>query len=215
MAAERFGWSEEEIERRLRIFTAARQRFPTPREFLQAGERRLYEHVTLRGGSPVWASRIGLRFPEGRRAGSLLWTEERVRTELEIFLKGRTVWPLMDHFKACGKEQLRRALVRFGGAERWAREFELPMSTFRGPHLTWTEEKIETAIRELVGDRDDWPKRREFGRAGLDGCYAAMWRTGGTAVWARRIGVAIPTERGGRHAVARDSENPRRPRRPR
>jgi hypothetical protein len=61
MAAQRFGWSEEEIEQRLRIFTAGRRRFPTPAKFFQAGERRLYEHVTPRGGSPVWASRIGLR----------------------------------------------------------------------------------------------------------------------------------------------------------
>jgi hypothetical protein len=148
----------------------------------------------------VWAARIGLLFPQGKRREMLLWTEERVHAELEVFLAGRTAWPLMEDFKAEGKEQLRRALVRFGGMERWAAEFALPMSSFRGPHLTWTEEKIEKAIRELVEDldRDEWPKRREFSRAGLDGCYAAMWRTGGTDVWAERIGVGLPESRGGR-----------------
>jgi hypothetical protein len=83
----------------------------------------------------------------------------------------------------------------------WAHDFELAMSRFRGPHLTWTEEKIDQAIRELVGDRDVWPKRREFSRAGLDDCYAAMWRTGGTSVWAARIGVRLPPERGGRRGA--------------
>ena len=203
MAAQRFGWSDDEIERRLRAFTAGRQRFPIPNEFFKAGERRLYEHVMLRGGGPVWAARVGLPFPQGRRREMLLWTDERVRAELEAFLAGRTAWPLMEDFKAGGQEQLRRALVRFGGMERWAAEFDLPMSSFRGPHLTWTEEKIEKAIRELVGDSDEWPKRKEFGRAGLDGCYAAMWRTGGTDVWAERIGVRLPKRRGGRRSNVR------------
>jgi DNA invertase Pin-like site-specific DNA recombinase len=198
MAAERFGWSDEEIERRLRTFTAARSTFPTPGEFFSAGERRLYEHIMLRGGGPVWAARVERRFPQGKRRESLLWTEERVRDELETYLSGRTRWPLMEEFRAAGKEGLRRALVRFGGMQHWAAEFDLPMQNFRGPHLTWTEEKIEQAIRELVGDREEWPRRREFSRAGLDGCYAAMWRTGGTEVWVERIGIRLPESRGGR-----------------
>jgi hypothetical protein len=48
----------------------------------------------------------------------------------------------MGEFRRCGKEGLRRAVTRFGGMERWADEFDLPVGNFRGPHLTWTEDRI-------------------------------------------------------------------------
>jgi hypothetical protein len=82
---------------------------------------------------------------------------------------------------------MRRALVRFGGMERWADGFDLPVGTFRGPHPAWTEERIEASVRALIGDRVEWPRRREFNAAGLGGCYAAISRTGG------RFGVGRPS----------------------
>jgi hypothetical protein len=103
----------------------------------------------------------------------------------------------MGEFRRCGKEGLRRAVTRFGGMERWADEFELPIGNFRGPHRTWTEQRIEAAVCELIGDRGEWPRRREFNAAGLAGCYAAIWRTGGVAAWTPRLGVAVPSQRGG------------------
>lgn len=170
-------------------------RAPRPSaEFFAADQRRLYNHIMLQGGGPVWAARVGLPFPQGRRSELLLWTEERVADELAVFLKGRAVWPKGDEFKRAGRDGLRKAIVRFGGMQRWAAEFELPMANFRGPHLRWTEPEIERAIGQLIDDlgQDRWPRRREFSRAGLDGCYAAMWRTGGAAEWAPRLGVAPP-----------------------
>ena len=75
-------------------------------------------------------------------------------------------------------------------------EFDVPLRNCRGPHLTWDEERIEAAVRQLIGDANEWPRRREFAAAGLSGCYAAIWRSGGVPVWAKRIGVPIPANRG-------------------
>lgn len=104
----------------------------------------------------------------------------------------------MAEFQACGKEGLRRSVVRFGGMHRWAENFNIPLSTMRGPHLTWTDERIELSLRRLIGDSTEWPRRREFSAAGLDGCYAAVWRGHGVQKWAFRLGVQLPASRGGR-----------------
>jgi len=151
----------------------------------------------------VWASRLGVRYGQGKRTRCLLWTEDRVREELTEFLGERDTWPKMGDFRRCGKEGLRRALTRFGGMQRWADEFDLPVSNFRGPHPTWTDERIDFEVHRLIGDRNEWPRRREFNAAGLAGCYAAIWRTGGVAAWAQRCGVPVPAGRGGRKPPSR------------
>jgi hypothetical protein len=198
LAARRFGWTDQEIERRLRIFIDGGDVFPTPTQFMRGDQRRLYDHVAFRGGGPVWASRLGVAFDQGPRTRVRLWTADRVRNELAAFLVDRETWPTMAEFQACGRGELRRAVTRFGGMELWAGRFGLPLSNLRGPHRTWTDVRIEAALRELIGEGDQWPRRREFSAAGLDGCYAAMWRGVGAEGWARRMGVAIPAGRGGR-----------------
>lgn len=204
LAARRFGWDDEEIERRLREFIGDRDVFPTPQQFILANQRRLYDHVCLRGGGPIWASRLDLPFDQGRRRRQLRWTKERVQNELAEFLAGRDTWPTMSEFSACGKGQLRRAVTRFGGMEHWAGLFGLPLSNFRGPHLAWPESRIDAELRALIGVRSAWPRRREFTAAGLDGCYAAIWRGAGVAAWAKRMGVSPPPRsRGGRRPADR------------
>ncbi|MCW2994134.1 MAG: hypothetical protein JWQ18_1629 [Conexibacter sp.] len=199
MAARRHGWDDTEIERRLKAFINGRDVFPTPQQLIGAGERRLYDHVELRGGGPLWASRLGVSFDQGKRAKLLRWTEDRVRNELSAFLADRDQWPTLAEFHACGKTQLWRAVGRLGGIELWADRFGLPMSNFRGPHLAWSEERIETELRRLIAGRTAWPRRREFSAAGLDGCYAALWRGAGVPAWAKRMGVTPPPPcRGGR-----------------
>jgi DNA invertase Pin-like site-specific DNA recombinase len=199
LAARRWGWDDDEIEARLRAFVADCGVFPTPQQFLANGQRRLYDHVTLRGGGPVWAARLDIPFQQGRRQSMLLWTADRVRNELAEFLSDKETWPTMAEFQACGKGQLRRALIRFGGQDHWAGQFGLPLGNFRGQHLAWSEERIESELRVLIGDRTEWPRRREFNAAGLNGCYAALWRAAGVHAWARRMGVSPPPPcRGGR-----------------
>jgi hypothetical protein len=197
MAARRRGWNDHEIEQRLKDLINGGDLFPTPTQFIRAGPRRLYDHVALRGGIAVWASRLGVAVDQRSRKKLPLWTEDRVRNELAEFLIDRETWPKQDEFQACGRMQLHRALRRFGGMELWAQRFGVPMSNFRGPHRTWTDGRIEAALHDLIGERTEWPRRREFSAAGLDGCYAALWRGAGVQAWIDRMGVALPAGRGG------------------
>jgi DNA invertase Pin-like site-specific DNA recombinase len=197
MAGRRHGWADQEIERRLKDFINGGDVFPTPIQFIRAGQRRLYDHVALRGGIAVWASRLHVAVDQRSRTKLALWTEDRVRNELAEFLADREIWPKQDEFAACGKKQLHIALRRFGGMELWAQRFGLPTSTFKGPHRTWTDERIEAALRELIGDSTPWPRRREFKAAGLDGCYGAIWKHAGVAAWIERMHVTLPAERAG------------------
>ncbi|WP_241004527.1 recombinase family protein [Conexibacter sp. SYSU D00693] len=202
LAASRYAWSKEEIERRLREFIGDGDTFPTPKEFVEADQRRLYEHVKMRGGGPLWASRLRVTYPQQGRTTALLWTRDRVEQELEPFLAGRSAWPRYTEFCRAGKQNLRRALVRFAPIEEWAAQFDLSISNMRGPHLVWTDDQIEAACQELIGESGEWPRRADFRRAGLDGCYGAIWRGLGARGWATRLGVRFPDERGGRKPAA-------------
>jgi DNA invertase Pin-like site-specific DNA recombinase len=199
LAARRCGWNDAEIEARLRDFVADRDVFPTPQQFLANGQRRLYDHVALRGGGPVWAARLGVAFDQGRRTKTLRWTADRVRNELAEFLADKETWPTISEFRACGKAALRRAVIRFGGQDYWAQQFGLHLANRRGPHLAWPDERIQRELKTLIGDRTEWPRRREFDANGLNGCYAALWRGAGVHSWAHRMGVSPPPAcRGGR-----------------
>jgi hypothetical protein len=139
-----------------------------------------------------------VRFDQGQRAASLLWTEERIREQLDEFLHGRSRWPTVEEFRFAGRAQLRRAIVRFGGVERWSKSYDLPLARRRGSALCWSDAAIEAALRDFLGDRYDWPRKREFAAAGLGGCHEAIWRDAGVDAWAIRMGVTKVASRGGR-----------------
>jgi DNA invertase Pin-like site-specific DNA recombinase len=198
LAARQYGWTDDDIEQRLRALLSGRDVFPTAEQFMSTGQRRLYDHVALRGGGPYWAARLGVRYEQGQRSVCLLWTRERIHGELSELVAGRRRWPTHSEFRAEGKDGLRRAVVRFGGMEEWAAAFGLPVARRRGSHTVWTDDNIEAALSELISDRYDWPRRREFNAAGLGGCYHAIWRGDGVAAWAARMGVVQVPSRGGR-----------------
>jgi Fic family protein len=61
-----------------------------------------------------------------------------------------------------------------------------------GRPKTWTDDRIETELRELVGNRTRFPARKEFEAAGLGGLYLAVVRNGGTRRWAAVLGLDAP-----------------------
>lgn len=63
----------------------------------------------------------------------------------------------------------------------------------RGRKRTWTDERIESELRELLGKREDWPSVEEFRRAGKLALYEAVRRHGGSGAWAERLGVRRKT----------------------
>jgi hypothetical protein len=66
----------------------------------------------------------------------------------------------------------------------------------RGRKRTWTDERIESELRELWGEREDWPSVEEFRRAGRLALYEAVRRHGGGRVWAERLGWRWRSARG-------------------
>lgn len=70
-----------------------------------------------------------------------------------------------------------------------------------GRPRVWTAQRIEDELRRFTGDRSDWPKVREFDAAGKRALYLAVSRNGGSAFWAKRLGL----ERGRRSATSADT----------
>jgi Fic family protein len=66
----------------------------------------------------------------------------------------------------------------------------------RGRKRTWTDERIESELRELWGEREDWPSVEEFRRADRLALYEAVRRHGGSRAWAERLGWRWRTVRG-------------------
>jgi Fic family protein len=58
----------------------------------------------------------------------------------------------------------------------------------RGRKRTWTDERIESELRKLWGERESWPSVEEFRRADRLALYEAVRRHGGSRVWAERLG---------------------------
>jgi Fic family protein len=58
----------------------------------------------------------------------------------------------------------------------------------RGRKRSWTDERIESELRELWGEREDWPSVEEFRHADRLALYEAVRRHGGSRAWAERLG---------------------------
>jgi len=186
-------WTEQRVDAELRAFLADREEWPSYREFVAAGKGRLREEVTKRGGERRWARRVGVRWRKRQPGYATRWTEERLRAELKEFLAGREVWPSHEEFDHAGRANLRAAVTRLGGVERWARELGLARRDLRsGSRRVWDDRRIERSVRPLVKRLGRWPTPAEFEHAGLSSALSAMYRRGGIGRWRERLGAPPP-----------------------
>jgi cell filamentation protein, protein adenylyltransferase len=83
-----------------------------------------------------------------------------------------------------------------GPARRYRFPNAAPMNPWTGRGggrpRTWTDDRIEQELRELVGDSVRFPSVQEFRDAGQTALHRAIDRHGGTAEWARRLGITPP-----------------------
>jgi hypothetical protein len=179
------------VREELRVYLAGSDEWPSAAEFVRAGNRQLRDMVYRFGGSERWARELGVSYPKRRPGYAVRWTDARVRQELKPFLAGRVSWPSRKDFEAAGLKALRDAVGRTGGIERWAAEFGLALADLRrGSRRVWNDDRIEEELRRFLGDRDEWPTKQEFERAGLRSLLGAIYRHGGgPARWASRVGV--------------------------
>jgi hypothetical protein len=190
-------WDEDRLRRELEDFLKPYREWPSYREFQRRGRKHLRDMVTWCGGARRWAAKLNLPYPERRPGYAVRWTEERVRSDLQGFLRGRDVWPSRLEFERAGKKPLRDAVLRTGGPRRWAREFRLPVPNQRsGSTRIWTDERIERDLRRFLRGRSEWPTGSEFKAAGLGSLATAVYIYGGAERWAQRMGVRKPAREG-------------------
>jgi hypothetical protein len=190
-------WTEARIRNELQVFLQGATQWPSYRDFQRAGRQKLRDEVTRSGGARLWAKRLKLPYPERKPGYATRWTEERVRRDLEEFLRGWKQWPSRLEFEAADRKALRDAVRRLGGPERWAAEFGLPLQNLKfGSKRAWTDARIEAALRELLDGRATWPTPREFERSGSFGLAAAVFHRRGTIYWARFFGLEPPPRAG-------------------
>ena len=186
-------WTEERIRCELKEVLGGAREWPSYAEFQRHGKKSLRDAVTHFGGARLWAAKLGLTYVERHPGYAPIWTEERIRSELDEFLRGRDIWPRRNEFEAAGKKALRDAVQRSGGPERWAAAFKLPRIDERsGSRRVWTDERIQERLRLFLSDRSGWPSRAQFLAAGQGPLLAAIFAWGGAEKWARRVGRTAP-----------------------
>jgi hypothetical protein len=187
-------WTGQRIARELASFLDGRTEWPRHRDFVAAGQGRLYRAVARRGGPAMWAKQMGVRYIRRRGGPPTYWTETRVRQRLSALLSGRDRWPTRAEFAAAGEQRLLAAINRRRETKRWRAEFKVGPprrgASGRARSREWTETAITGAIAPLIQDLRRWPTKEEFRAAGLLPALSAVYRYGGSAHWQRRFGVA-------------------------
>jgi hypothetical protein len=131
------------------------------------------------------------------------WTDERIRATLNLYLRQKSGWPTPEEFRADGFGQLRDAITRSGGIDRWLAEFGLPEPHHcRGTRTWWTDERIEAELRRFAAGHEVFPTRREFRHAGETALLGALHRHGGIVLWAARLGLPRRERYSGRISAA-------------
>jgi DNA invertase Pin-like site-specific DNA recombinase len=185
-------WPEGQVREELAQFLAGRDRWPCFREFQAAGRTTLWEQAERHGGERHWALRMSVHY-DAPSTETGRWSEQRVRAELQTYVRGKTEWPSWREFSADGLEKLRRAVNWHGGAGRWASEFGLQFAPRRCQRKRWTDAHITDALIRFVGTRRDWPPRSEFQAAGLDRLYEVINRLNARERFASELGLHLPT----------------------
>jgi hypothetical protein len=124
-------WTPERIELELSKVLNGHDTWP-PRRELERGKVGLVGAIYRGAGADYWARRMGVQKPTpSRSSGPRIWTDERIRTELEDFCRGRSTWPTEREFIEAGKRKLYSAASRRGGVEKWASALDLVRGRMR------------------------------------------------------------------------------------
>lgn len=186
---------------------------------LERGRRALFERERARGceiPSQTLRRDHARRMGRGRGAHAIqragagargggrprAWTEDRLEAELRAFIGEGSHWPSASEFKHAGRMDLYAAVKRSGGHAAWAERFGLPRAPVVAPPekrarhggtRKWTDERLEAALREFIGERPYFPTAEEFERAGRHDLRNAVKKYGGTVRWAARLGKVLGT----------------------
>ena len=119
-------WTPDRIEDELWRVIGDRATWPSRDELLTRGARGVASAVSRHGGALYWSKRLSVSAPDRViPSGPRIWTDERIRSDLEEFCRGRVVWPTQREFVAAGRGHLYHAASHRGGVAHWATELGL------------------------------------------------------------------------------------------
>lgn len=190
------------------MFLHGREEWPRHREFVEAGRKGLYQAVLVRGGTHVWARRMGVKWVKrhggsprrsrvtrkSKKSGSTrrLWDDERIETAIAPLVKELGRWPTKGEFRRAGLGGALSAVYDHGGSARWQKRLGVSPKPFDGPlpyRQRWTDERVESELREFCQGSTTWPSQLEFHSGGAAALYHAACTHGGVALWRERLGL--------------------------
>jgi len=120
-------WDERRLERAVGPLVRRLGRWPTKREFTEAGLASAQSAMYRYGGVERWRKRFGVASVprNGRVPNRRVWTDERIASELRAYCAGRTEWPGQREFIRDGKGRLYKAASLHGGIGRWQKRLRL------------------------------------------------------------------------------------------
>jgi hypothetical protein len=120
-------WSTKRIERELAEYVHNKRAWPTSEQFVADGRRRLHDQIVRHAGIACWAYHFGLPI-FFRFSSREVWTEDRIRLALELYLRHQRRFPTAARFRAHGLGALYGVISRTGGVRRSSAEFGKPLT---------------------------------------------------------------------------------------
>lgn len=186
-------YSPRGLQLQLENFLACEDDWPAYRHWVTRGAKKLYERALKWGSSDQWAEHLGLAvISRSERADR----ERRHRVDTQLRRLFRThrweYMPSRSTLRVVGGRQFTRELVDSGGINYWSAQLHVPI---RSTGVVRVQQRTEYELRKFLGQRTQWPSRREFEAAGLASLLQAIYRREGTVWWAKRLGLRHPHAR--------------------
>jgi DNA invertase Pin-like site-specific DNA recombinase len=131
------------------------------------------------------------------RARERRWSVTRIERELRRFLGRDRAWPRFEAFVTAGRRSLHDQVMRQGGVKYWAERLGVDITPARREMPAWDEARVRAELSLFLRDKTEFPKRREFDRAGRSTLAQKVGVFGGKRRWAREFGLACNDRRGG------------------
>jgi len=134
-------WDEQMLVAYLGEFLKGRSRFPSQKEFRDAGELKLHAALRRHHGIDHWVAWSGLpkakagrpkQKPGEQRKAPARWTEQSLGAYLDKFMDGWDHFPSQREFKEAGQGRLLDAMRNHKGVDHWIARSGLPRATNAG-----------------------------------------------------------------------------------
>lgn len=124
-----------------------------------------------------------------RRGRPRRWTPERIEAELRAVANGRGVMPSARELDRLGRQDLRSAIVSYGGVRYWADRLGLQMRPRQLGPINIAEEALERQARTLIEELGYLPGANKLRQLGHRELALAVLHAGGARAYCEREGL--------------------------